>query len=363
VVSPGGYLATRYDRPGGVPAPAVLSTGSDPALRLVDGFVRGRRMLGRCRTSPAALGVTVEPAAHPLRFTIEFLLDRITPEWWADGHDHAAGSVLLPRLLLIRAQRRLRGAVVLRPHPEHRPVRAEFSFELAPAEIPDGGGLVLLEIWGFREWPAAAARAPRADLAPRGPVGVGITTLTVRPAPPGTRRSSGRPRVAAAAAGEPLVVDPAGGPTRVTLVPAGPEQAADGAAAPRPRRTVRRTVRGAGRKAARWAVRLARRAARRALRMAGRAVRLASGAVAAGLHRLRSLRSLRRRTGGARPTDRAGRPVRRGRAGLPPVRAMDLVDGGAVEVDLGRGGGRHEITVTVPASPHPVLVWLETEHP
>jgi hypothetical protein len=256
-----GYLATRYDEPGDrpTPLPAVLSSGKDPALQLADGFVRGRRMLGRCRTSPVALGIKMGPVAGPLRFTIEFILDKITPEWSAE---HAAPTTPSPtsgpdergeqpRLLLIHAQRRLRGAIVLRSHPEHRPVRAEISLELAAAEIP-ADGLVLLEIWGYREWPAAAAQpAQRHDLAPFGAVGVGITTLTVSPASFRTSHpygSSAEPATVATMDGGLLVVNAASGPTRITLTSS--TQSA--------RRTARTARRAAGR-----AARMMRRAARK----------------------------------------------------------------------------------------------------
>jgi hypothetical protein len=224
------HLATRYDEPDGVPVPpAELSSGHDPAVRVTDGFVRGDRKLGRCRTSPAAVGVKVG-FAGPLRITLDLVLDDTSVAWWAGhaGVPAAAEQAGRPRLLLIHAQRRFRRAAVLRPEPGRRAARAAPSFELAAAEIP-ADGLVLLELWGYREWPAAATGGCPRDLAPHGAVGVAIAGLSISPTGPSC---AAEPNVVATDGGL-LVVDPAGdGPIRVTLAATGSPSRGAGARGP-----------------------------------------------------------------------------------------------------------------------------------
>lgn len=160
------WFDTIFDEPvDGLRIASAVSSGQHPALRLADGFVRGIAVVGRFAASPGLLAFKVNAAGRPVRVRMWLRFDWTAVKWWAqrvvggsvDGGRHA-------RLLLVRAQGRLRHAVVLsrRRHGTTEPVaRACVTFDLAPDELPDDGLLIveLLEVDEALLGPAAPGLA------------------------------------------------------------------------------------------------------------------------------------------------------------------------------------------------------------
>jgi hypothetical protein len=137
-------LTTEFDVPvGAVPVPLTLSRGDDPALRLVDGLVRGVTLPGRFQRSPALFGLKVEPTTDRTGVTITFGADATSDTWWKDRAAVPEGSRAGSRLLTVRAQGRPRGAVLL-PGARTEPKTVSLSFELGADEL-DPDGLLVIE--------------------------------------------------------------------------------------------------------------------------------------------------------------------------------------------------------------------------
>lgn len=178
------HLTTWYDDEHGPDLPelpALLTSGQDPAL-IVDGLARRSKVLGRCLSSPAVIGVRVPPVDHAVRCTLQLLMNRHTTDWWDRSVDERIprAQARLPRLVLICAQRRLRRAVLLARSGKAGARRATVSFELAPGEIP-ADGLVLVELWGAMEWTAPFRDEAAPRLAPCAPIGLLVRSLAIEP--------------------------------------------------------------------------------------------------------------------------------------------------------------------------------------
>src|SRR5690242_11574953 len=76
-------FATQFDLPApALEPPSDLASGVDPALRIVDGFVRGVGIVGRFGASPAMLAMKVASAGRPVRVTALVRLDGTAVRWW-----------------------------------------------------------------------------------------------------------------------------------------------------------------------------------------------------------------------------------------------------------------------------------------
>jgi len=150
--------------------PGRLTSGAAPELTTVDQMVRGNAVIGRFIASPGLLGVKVRPTGRPVRVTAHFRYDSMSLEWWEDrittpGVVRGAGA---PRLLLVRAQGRIRGAALLiRPAADfRRAATGVVSFDLQPEELT-AEGLFVLEMAGIDE-----DRPEWAPAVPAGSVGI-----------------------------------------------------------------------------------------------------------------------------------------------------------------------------------------------
>jgi hypothetical protein len=129
--------------------PGQLSSGAAAELTTVDGLVRGIACIGRFITSPALLGVKVRPTDRPVRVTAHLCLDSMSLDWWEErtpieGLFRGAST---PRLLLVRAQGKARGAILLirQAADSGTATAGVVSFDLRPEELT-AEGLFVLEV-------------------------------------------------------------------------------------------------------------------------------------------------------------------------------------------------------------------------
>lgn len=144
------WFDTLFDDPvDGLAVSSVVSSGRDPALRMVDGFVRGIAVVGRCAATPTLLAFKVAARGQPIRVRVWVRFDWTAVKWWSErvvGGSVAGGR--RARLLLVRSQGRLRHAFVLsrqRHGTTEKVARACITFDLAADEVPDDG-LVIVEL-------------------------------------------------------------------------------------------------------------------------------------------------------------------------------------------------------------------------
>jgi hypothetical protein len=126
-------------------APITITTGTHPAIAVVDGFQRGTRVVGRFNTGPGLIGLTVSSDGRPVDVTMTIGADRRTPEWSDRSLANDSSRPYAPRLMLVRSQGRTRTVVLLgRRHNEFGfDVRATVRFRVDGADIPDDGLLVI----------------------------------------------------------------------------------------------------------------------------------------------------------------------------------------------------------------------------
>lgn len=184
-----GYLSTHYDHDRAGPVPAQLTDGKHPVLRVTEGFLRRTGNVGRCIASPAAFGLSAAAFGDdPTRVTLRLSLDRHTATYWDRyvREDVPRSAADQPRLVVVCAQREVRGALLLTPRPlgQGRAI-GELGVTLTSSELP-ASGLALFELWGAHEWRAAsgAAVAAASALAPQATTGMVVNTISVGPADP-----------------------------------------------------------------------------------------------------------------------------------------------------------------------------------
>ncbi|MBB2945188.1 hypothetical protein FB565_004921 [Actinoplanes lutulentus] len=148
-MSVGAWFRTDFDEPS-VPAalPMELTSGMHPSLTIVDQMVRGRGIIGRITGDFGAVAVKVAGTGGPVRVTVSIGLDEISTRWWADRVRPSRTTPELPRLVVLRAQGRIRGSVVLARRQGWRgaaSAEATLSFDLAEGEL-DSDGLLMVEL-------------------------------------------------------------------------------------------------------------------------------------------------------------------------------------------------------------------------
>ncbi|MFP3963656.1 hypothetical protein SMC26_15140 [Actinomadura fulvescens] len=190
-----GYLATRYDHDQAGLVPAQLTNGKSAALRVTEGFLRRAGNVGRCIASPAALGLSASAVGdEPARVTLRLSLDRHTATYWDRyvREDVPRSAAEQPRLVVVCAQRAVRGALLLAPRPAGKGrAIGELGVALAPDEIP-AGGLALFELWGAHEWRPVNGAAVTSGLAPQATAGLVVNAISVGPAASSAAWSAGR---------------------------------------------------------------------------------------------------------------------------------------------------------------------------
>ncbi|MEP6462757.1 MAG: hypothetical protein ABJC62_04935 [Frankiaceae bacterium] len=177
-------LSTSYDdvvHPR--PLPVSFTRGDDPAVQLIDGFVRGRQSLGRFAVATGLVGFRVAADARPVRVTVQLRADEVSAKYWTGRVAEplgVAGDPSAPRVLQLKSQGRVRGAVLLCRAPwaaEGTPVRGALRFGLAPEELP-ADGLLLIEV---ADAPGLAV-GEGSPLLPHAAVGVEPTEVAVETA-------------------------------------------------------------------------------------------------------------------------------------------------------------------------------------
>lgn len=150
--------------------PGELNSGAAPELTTVDQMVRGNAVIGRFSASPALLGVKVRPTGRPVRVTAHFRFDSMSLDWWerrvtTPGPIRGAGA---PRLLLVRAQGKTRGAaLMIRPAVDfRRAATGVVCFDLRPEELT-AEGLFVFEMVSID-----TGRPTWAPAVPAGSVGI-----------------------------------------------------------------------------------------------------------------------------------------------------------------------------------------------
>lgn len=150
--------------------PGELRSGAAAELTTVDQMVRGNAVIGRFSASPALLGVKVRPTGRPVRVTAHFRFDSMSLDWWEQrvttpGPIRGAGA---PRLLLVRAQGKTRGAALLiRPAVDfRRAATGVVCFDLRPEELT-AEGLFVFEMLSID-----TGRPAWAPAVPAGSVGI-----------------------------------------------------------------------------------------------------------------------------------------------------------------------------------------------
>jgi hypothetical protein len=301
----GAWFRTDYDEPVTyAPLPVELTSGVDPAVTILDQTARGQAIVGRILGDFGAVALNVRGTGRPLRATVTIGLDDIGVWWWSDRVKPSRLAAEKPRLITVRAQGRLRGAVLLHRRQGLRraaPVTASLSFDLDEHEL-DGEGLFIVEFGEARDLPWPPGR-----LCPRPAIGVRINAVELR------ERDSATPvEGPAGATGCDFAVVQPGAPASFRLT-----TTAVRAAPPVPRNPRKR--RG------RRPVRAAYRVLRAARRVAVCSVPRPAGDVA-------------------------------------DVRATDLVTGAEVAVEMVRQGGHTELRLAGPAT-GPVLLGTANPQP
>jgi hypothetical protein len=176
-VSVGAWFRTDFDEPS-VPAglPMELTTGMHPSITIVDQMVRGRGIIGRITGDFGAVAVKVAGTGGPVRVTVSIGLDEVSTRWWADRVRPSRTTPELPRLVVLRAQGRIRGCAILARRQGWRGAAsadATLSFDLAEGEL-EADGLLMVELGETLPPPWAAGR-----LSARPVVGLRFNRITV----------------------------------------------------------------------------------------------------------------------------------------------------------------------------------------
>jgi len=180
----GAWFATDYDAtPTVIELPFDIDSGRADGICIVDQVLRGTGIVGRVTGDYGAVGLKVRSPGVATRVTVVVHLDELATRWWSDRVRPPRTAPELPRLVLIRAQGELRGAVLLARRQGLRRAggaKATIEFDLTADEL-DGDGLLMVEL---AEPPRPEWTAGR--IAPRAALGVRIDRISVRAQEPTT---------------------------------------------------------------------------------------------------------------------------------------------------------------------------------
>ncbi|GAA2715874.1 hypothetical protein [Actinoplanes palleronii] len=186
-MSIGSWFRTDYDEPSVAAAlPLELGTGASPSIVILDQMIRGTGIVGRINGDFGAIAVKVNGTGAPVRVTVSVGLDEMGIRWWSDRVRPARLTPELPRLVTLRAQGQIRGALVLARRQGWRgaaPATATLAFDLPAGEL-DRDGLLIVEL--ADALPPSWA-GPR--LSARSAIGLRINNISVREQPAATAPS------------------------------------------------------------------------------------------------------------------------------------------------------------------------------
>jgi hypothetical protein len=159
-------------------APLDVASGQHPALAVVDGFLRGEAVVGRCDSGAGLIGLAVHSGGAPVDVTVTVAADRRTPEFTDRGLAAGAPRPHEPRVLLVRSQGRTRAAALLSRAPRdfNFRTRATVRFRVDGTEIAEDG-LFVVEL-------ADSALDPGLGIAPYAASGIRIDTVKLALAGP-----------------------------------------------------------------------------------------------------------------------------------------------------------------------------------
>jgi hypothetical protein len=209
----GTWFRTDHDvAPEAIDLPFAVESGQDTGICIVDQVIRGAGIVGRITGDHGAVGLKVRSPGVPTRVTVVVHLDEMSTRWWSDRVRPPRTAPELPRLVLIRAQGKLRGAALLARSQGLRragSAKAVIEFDLTAAEL-DGDGLLMVEL---AEPPRPEWAAGR--IAARSALGVRIDSISVRAhssttATPGPPDSPDHAVLAQVSSGCDMAVLPAG---------------------------------------------------------------------------------------------------------------------------------------------------------
>jgi hypothetical protein len=180
----GAWFATDYDVPPSIiEVPVELGSGRADGLHIVDQVLRGTGIVGRVTGDFGAVGLKVRDPGTATRVAVTVHLDEVATRWWSDRVRPPRMAPELPRLVLLRAQGKLRGAALLARRQGLRRAggaKATVEFDLTAAEL-SGDGMLMIEL-------AEAPHPEWADgrIARRAALGVRIDHISVRAQGPTT---------------------------------------------------------------------------------------------------------------------------------------------------------------------------------
>ncbi|GAA4596625.1 hypothetical protein BJY16_002077 [Actinoplanes octamycinicus] len=176
----GRHFRTDFDEPAvAATLPMELTSGSSSAIRIVDQMIRGTGIVARAAGEFGAVAIKVNGTGGPVRVAVSVGLDEMATRWWSDRVRPSRLAPELPRLVLVRAQGRIRGALVLARRQGWRaaaPAEATLGFDLAAGELAEDG-LLIVELAEARHPEWAAGR-----LSPRSAIGLRLNSVTAQPA-------------------------------------------------------------------------------------------------------------------------------------------------------------------------------------
>jgi hypothetical protein len=145
----GSWFGTEYDEPAAPAAlPATLDSGMDPSIAILDQAVRGHGIVGRVLGEFGAVAIKVRGTGRPVRVHLEIGLDDTSTRWWGDRVSPSRSTTELPRLVTVRAQGVIRGAVLLARQQGWRragSATATLRFDLAGDDVT-ADGLIIVEV-------------------------------------------------------------------------------------------------------------------------------------------------------------------------------------------------------------------------
>ncbi|WP_211370510.1 hypothetical protein [Nonomuraea turkmeniaca] len=145
---PAMLTATGFDtavQPGHVPMD--ISSGQAAEVQAADHFHRGVQIVGRFERS-GLVGLKVAEADHALRVNVSLSVDELSARSWHPKGETDAGEKVLPRLIQVRAQGRLRQCLLLKSGGALK--RGTVVFDLMPDEVP-ADGLLCIEVLDVTE--------------------------------------------------------------------------------------------------------------------------------------------------------------------------------------------------------------------
>ncbi|WIM96910.1 hypothetical protein ACTOB_000388 [Actinoplanes oblitus] len=176
----GSYFRTDFDEPSvAASLPLNLTSGASPSILILDQMIRGTGIVSRATGEFGAVAIKVNGTGGPVRVTVSIGLDEMATRWWSDRVRPSRLAPELPRLVLVRVQGRIRGAVVLARRQGWRsaaPATATLGFDLAAGELAEDG-MLIVELAEARHPEWAAAR-----LSPRSAIGLRLNSVVVREA-------------------------------------------------------------------------------------------------------------------------------------------------------------------------------------